>query len=64
MKLVFCLQIKVKGFLKLISLFYVCVAIHAQVTQSNTFTISLQYLKEEVSDDVDFLHTEDHESFL
>ena len=28
---------------------------HAQSTQSNKFTISLQYLKENVKDEVDFL---------
>ena len=33
-----------------------CVARHAQVTQNNKFAISLQCLKKELSDDVDFLH--------
>ena len=37
---------------------------HAQITQSNKFTISWQYLKKEVSDEVDFLHVNKHESFL
>ena len=32
----------------------VCVTRHAQVTHNNKFTISLQYLKKEVSDEVDF----------
>ena len=60
----FCLQINVKGFFKLILLFYVCLARHAQITQNNKFAISLQYLKKEVSDEVDFLHADKHESFL
>ena len=30
------------------------VAKHAQITQINNFAISLQYLKKEVSDEVDF----------
>ena len=41
-----------------------CVARHAQITQNNKFAISLQYLKKEVSDEVDFLHADKHESLL
>ena len=41
-----------------------CVARHAQITQNKTFAISLQYLKKEVSGEVDFLHGDKHESFL
>ena len=41
-----------------------CVARHAQITQNNKFTISLQYLKKELSDEVDFLHVNKHESLL
>ena len=37
---------------------------HAQISQNNKFAISLQYLKNEVSDEVDFLHAENHKSFL
>ena len=37
---------------------------HAQITQSNKFGISLQYLKKEVSDEVDFLKLDKHESLL
>ena len=40
-----------------------CVARHAQLTQKNKVTISLQYLKE-VSDEVGFLHADKHESSL
>ena len=39
---------------KLIILLYVCVARHAQITQNNKFSISLKYIKKEVSDEVDF----------
>ena len=35
---------------------------HAQITQNNKFAISLQYLKKGVSDDVDFLLEDNHES--
>ena len=41
-----------------------CVANHAQITQKNKFIISLQYLKKEVSDEVDFLHADKHESSI
>ena len=41
-----------------------CVARHAQITQNNKFAISLQYLKKEVNDEVDFLHADKHESLL
>ena len=37
---------------------------HAQITQSNKVAISLQYLKKEVSDEVDFLHADKHKSLL
>ena len=42
----------------------VCVARHPQITQHNKFAISLQYLKKEMSDEVDFLHAGKYESFL
>ena len=64
MKLIFCPQINVKGFLKLILSFSVCVASHPQITQNNKFAISLQYLKKEVRGEVDFLHAEKYESLL
>ena len=41
-----------------------CVARHAQIAQNNKFAISLQYLKKEVSDEVDFSQVDKHESFL
>ena len=37
---------------------------HAQIFQNNKFAISLQYLKKELSDEVDFLHADKHESML
>ena len=41
-----------------------CVARHAQITWNNKFAISLQYVGKEVSDAVDFLHADKHESML
>ena len=40
------------------------VARHAQITQNKMFAISLQYLKKEVNDQVDFLHAVKHENLL
>ena len=37
---------------------------HAQITQNNKFAISLQYLKKEVRDKLDFFHADKRESFL
>ena len=36
---------------------------HAQMTQNDKFSFSLQYLKKEESDEVDFLHADKHKSF-
>ena len=41
-----------------------CEARHAQITQNNKFVISLQHLKNKVSDEVDFLHVDKHQSLL
>ena len=41
-----------------------CVARHVQISQNNKFAISLQYLKKEMSDEVDPLHTDKDESLL
>ena len=41
-----------------------CVARHAQITQNNKCSISLQHGKKEVSHADDFLHPDKHESFL
>ena len=37
---------------------------HAQMTQNNKFVISLQYLNQELSDEIDFLHADLHEGLL
>ena len=62
MKLIFWLQIKIKGFFKLTLSFSACVARHAQITENDKFAISLQYSKKEVSNQ-GFLHADKHESF-
>ena len=47
-------------FCKLIPSFFMGLAKHAQSTQ---FTLSLQYLKKEVRNEVHFLHADKHQSF-
>ena len=36
---------------------------HSQSSQNSRFAISLQYLKQEVRDEVNFLHGDKHQSF-
>ena len=63
MNLIFCL--KINRFLQIAFIILgVCVARHAQITQNNKFAISLQSRKKNVSDEVDFLQADKHESFL
>ena len=64
MRLIFCLQINTKIFYELIVSLWLCVVRHAQSTQNNIFAISLQYLKENVKDEVDFLPADEHQRFL
>ena len=37
---------------------------HSQSSQNSKFAMSLQYLKKEVRDEVDFLDVDKHQSFL
>ena len=64
MKFIFGMKINMDIIYKLILSLWVCVARHAQSTQSNKFVISLQYLKENVNDEVDSLPANKHQRFL
>ena len=64
MKFIFGIHINMEVFYKLILSIWVCVTKHAQSTQNNKFAISLQYLKKDVSDEVDFLHVDKHKGLL
>ena len=65
MKFIFGIHINIEVFYKLILSFWVCVTKNAQSTQNNKlFAISLQYLKKDVSDEVDFLHSDKHKDLL
>ena len=54
-KLLFCLQINTKVFYSVMISLWVCVTRLSQSTQNNKFTISLQHLKENRKNQVDFL---------
>ena len=56
----FSIQINIKVFCKFILSFWVCIARDAQSTQNNKFAISLQYLNENMKDEVDFLPADKH----
>ena len=61
-KLIFWQQINTKVFL-IVSL-CLCIARHTQSTLNNKFAIPLQYLKENVMDEVNFFAANKHERFL
>ena len=61
-EVIFCEQINSKVFYKLI-LLSMYVARYAESTQSNKFAISLQYLKENINDEVDILPAEKRQRF-
>ena len=58
------MQINIEVFYKLILSFWVCVARHAQSIQNNKSTISLQYLKENVKDEMVSLSADKRQRFL
>ena len=58
------MQINIKVFYKLILLHLMGAARHFQSTQNSMYAISLQYLKPQISDEVNFLHVDKHQSFL
>ena len=58
--MIFCLKINMKVFYKLVVLFLLIIARHAQITQNGKSVISLQYLRNERRDEVDFLHAGKH----
>ena len=58
MKLIFCMQISMKVPYKFILLFLMGMVKHTQSSQNSKFAMSLQCLKKEVRDEVDFLHAD------
>ena len=66
MKVIFCMQIKYQTILQVdtINLGGHGQAMPAKITQSNKFAKTLQYLKKEVRDEVDFYCNQHHDFFL
>ena len=61
----FCMKIiNIKVFYKLIILFLLFIARHVQSIQNSKFVISLEYLKREARDEVDFWHADKYQVFL
>ena len=63
LKWFFCLQLNTKVFYKVI-VFWICVTRLSQSTQNNTLAISLQCLKENEKNEIDFLLEDKHQRFL
>ena len=53
--MIFCIEINIKVLYKLVVSFSLVVGRHAQSTQNRKFVMSLQYLKKEMRDEVNFL---------
>ena len=60
----FRVKLNIKVFYKLVVSSLLIIARHAQSTQNNIFVISMQYLKKEDRDKVDFLHADKHQTIL
>ena len=59
-----CMEINIKLLYKVIPLFLLAMARHAQSTQNNKFSVSLQDLKKEGRIELDFMRADKHQIFL
>ena len=66
LKLIFCLQINIKGdnIIDIILTYYHTIIDTIILGVYGKYAVSWQYFKKELSDEVDFLHTEKHAIFL
>ena len=66
LKLIFCLQINIKGdnIIDIILTYYHTITDTIILGVYGKYAVSWQYFKKELSDEVDFLHTEKHAIFL
>ena len=58
----FCLKSIIEDFPKLVLSFHVRVARNINTIQNSKVAFSLQYIKEEMSNEIDFFHVDNHES--
>ena len=63
-KLLCCMQVSMKVSCKFILGLLMGMVRHSQSFRNSNSAMSLQYLKKEVRDEVDFLHAEKSQSFL
>ena len=63
-KLTFLLADKHKNMLQIDTIILKGMVKNSQSFQESKFAMSLQYLKKEVRDEVDFFHADKHQSFL
>ena len=63
-KFTFCIKIKTDVSYKLLLSLWVCIARHVQSSQNNKFVVSLQYLKENMKDEVEFKPADKYQRFL
>ena len=61
---IFCFLINAKVFYMLIVSFWMCIARYVQSIQNNDLAISLQYINENVTDEVNFLPAGTYQRFL
>ena len=64
MKLIFLQAGKYESLLQNDTMILMGMVKHSQCSRNSKFAMSLQYLKKEVRDEVDFLHVDKHQSFL
>ena len=64
MKLIILHADKCESLLQIDSMILMRMVKHSQSTQNSEFAMSLQYLKKEVKDEVDFSPADKHQSFL
>ena len=63
-KLIFLHADKYESLLKIDAMILMGMVKHSQRSQNSKFEISLQYIKKEVRDEVDFLHADEYQYFL
>ena len=64
MKLIILHADKCESLLQIDSMILMRMVKHSQSTQNSEFAMSLQYLKKEVKDEIDFLLAGKHQSFI
>ena len=64
MNMIFCMKISIRVFYKSVVSLLLVIAKNAQNTQKSKLVISLQYLKKEGRDEVDFLYADKYQTII